>query len=200
MLETNRKLPSSFSVLTNLLVFVLTGWAVMLAALGEEAPALDQPIDPEDIPSVHNTFYKVPDGVVGWDVLGTMDIEIEVLGPLQTNSTRSFSDAVRALDGETIEVMGFLYPLEGGVGHEHFLLTAWPPSCPFCLPAGPSMMVETFAAEPVPFTEGAILMAGRLELLENDPSGFFYRMQDAQLVERFDHIRWSDQALQQNIQ
>ena len=33
--------------------------------------------------------------------------------------------------------MGFIYPLEGGLKHEHFLLTAWPPSRPFCLPAGP---------------------------------------------------------------
>jgi uncharacterized protein len=53
--------------------------------------------------------------------------------------------------------MGFLYPLEGGVSHDHFLLTAWPPSCPFCLPAGPSQMVEVFCAEPVDFSEGAIL-------------------------------------------
>ena len=163
-------------------------------------PTTDETIAPEDIPSVHNTFYQVPEGTVSWDVLGTMDIEVEVLGPLQTQMTKSFSKDVQALEGETVKVMGFLYPLKGGVTHEHFLLTAWPPSCPFCLPAGPTLMVETFAAEPIDFTEGAILMAGRLELLENDTSGFLYRMQDAELVERFDHIRWSDDALQSPIQ
>ncbi len=160
-------------------------------ASAEDPIPSGEPIDPENIPSVHNTFYQVPDGVIGWDVLGVLDIEIEVLGPLQTNATKTFSDAVRALDGEKIMVMGFLYPLRGGVAHDHFLLTAWPPSCPFCLPAGPTMMVETFAAEAIEFTEGAIVMAGRFELLENDSSGFFYRMQSAELVERFDDIRWN---------
>jgi hypothetical protein len=157
----------------------------------EDAPLSNDVVALEDIPSVHNSFYQVPEGVVGWDVLGVLDIEIEVLGPLQTNATKTFSETVRALDGETIKVMGFLYPLKGGVTHDYFLLTAWPPSCPFCLPAGPTMMVETFAAEAIDFTEGAIVMAGQFELLENDPSGFFYRMQSAQLVERFDDIRWN---------
>ena len=165
------------------------------AALSEETEPDASLINPDDIPSVHNTFYQVPEGAIGWDVLGTLDIEIEVTGPLRSNVTKSFSEEVKALDGETVRVMGFLYPLKGGVAHEHFLLTAWPPSCPFCLPSGPTHMVETFAADPVEFSEGAILMAGRLELLENDPSGFLYRMQDAELVERFDDIRWTGQGL-----
>jgi len=176
-------------------------WMTSMPVSAEDAlPATGEAIAPEDIPSVHNSFYQVPEGAVSWDVLGTMDIEVEVLGPLRTQMTRSFSEEVQALDGETVKVMGFLYPLRGGVTHEHFLLTAWPPSCPFCLPAGPTLMVETFTAEPIDFTEGAIMMAGRLELLENDPSGFLYRMQEAELVERFDHIRWSDDALQSQIQ
>jgi hypothetical protein len=187
-------------------LIVATVWmaiSTLLAPLAsaEEAASSSEPIDPEDIPAVHNTFYQVPEGVVGWDVLGVMDIEIEVLGPLQTNATKTFSEAVRALDGETVKVMGFLYPLKGGVTHDYFLLTAWPPSCPFCLPAGPTMMVETFAAEAIDFTEGAIVMAGQFELLENDPSGFFYRLQSAELVERFDDIRWNGmESLQPGLQ
>ena len=59
--------------------------------------------------------------------------------------------------------MGFIYPLEGGLEHEHFLLTAWPPSCPFCLPAGPSQMVEVFCKEPIEFSDGAIMLAGTFE-------------------------------------
>lgn len=188
----------------NILSTVVLSAAICMAAMpvsAEDAlPATGEVIDPDDIPSVHNSFYQVPEGAVSWDILGTMDVKIEVLGPLRTQMTKSFSKETQALDGETVKVMGFLYPLKGGVTHEHFLLTAWPPSCPFCLPAGPTLMVETFTAEPIDFTEGAILMAGRLELLENDPSGFLYRLQEAELVERFDHIRWSDDALQPQIQ
>ncbi len=152
-------------------------------------------IDLEDIPSVHNTFYQVPEGTVSWDVLGTMDVKVEVLAPLRSQMTKSFTKEVKALDRETVQIMGFLYPLEGGKAHERFLLTAWPPSCPFCLPAGPTLMVEVHAAEPVEFGEGAILMAGTFNLLENDSSGLFYRLEDARLVERFEDIRWTGQGL-----
>ena len=165
-------------------------------SIAEDIAAMEtETIDPKDIPSVHNTFYQVPEGTVSWDVLGTMDVDVEVIAPLQTQMTKSFTDEVKALDDQTIQVMGFLYPLEGGVAHERFLLTAWPPSCPFCLPAGPTLMVEVLAAEPIEFSEGAILVAGRFDLLEDDPSGLFYRLEEASLVERFDDIRWTGQGL-----
>jgi hypothetical protein len=150
-------------------------------------------IDPNEIPSVHNTFYQVPEGVVGWDVLGNLDVRTEVVAPLQAIFHTDYSDEIEALDGQQVKLMGFIYPLEGGLEHERFLLTAWPPSCPFCLPAGPSQMVEVFCAEPIEFTDGAIMVAGEFELLHDDPSGMYYRMRDATEVERFDDIRWTGQ-------
>jgi hypothetical protein len=154
-------------------------------------------IDPSEIPSVHNSFYQVPEGVVGWDTLGALEVTTEVIAPLQARFHTDYSEAIEALDGQEVKLMGFIYPLEGGLEHERFLLTAWPPSCPFCLPAGPSQMVEVFCEDPVEFTEGAILMAGRFEVLEDDPSGMYYRMHDAALVERYDDIRWTGQLPQQ---
>ena len=164
-----------------------------------QTPAPDQPaaagqqelIDPSQIPSVHNTFYQVPDGAISWDVLGQMDVTTEVQGPLRATFHVEYTDEVRALDGQEVKVMGFLYPLEGGLTHQHFLLSAWPPSCPFCLPAGPSQMVEVFCAEPVEFSEGAILMSGRFEVLHDDPSGLYYRLHEGRLEERFDDVRWT---------
>jgi uncharacterized protein len=154
-------------------------------------------IDPSEIPSVHNSFYRVPEGVVGWDTLGDLDVTTEVIAPLQARFHTDYSEEIRALDGQEVKLMGFIYPLEGGLEHKRFLLTAWPPSCPFCLPAGPSQMVEVFCEEPVEFTEGAILMAGRFELLEDDSSGMYYRMRGAKEVERYDDIRWTGQLPQQ---
>ncbi len=157
-----------------------------------EAPAAgSEPVDPSQIPSVHNTLYKVPDGVVSWDVLGELDVATEVIGPLRAVFTTSFTDAVEALDGKEVKLMGFIFPLEGGVTHERFLLTAWPPGCPFCLPAGPTQMVEVFGEEPFEFTDGAIVIGGRFELLHDDPSGLYYRLHGARLLERHDDIRWN---------
>ena len=149
------------------------------------------PIDPSQIPSVHNTFYKVPEGAISWDLLGNMDVEVEVIGPLRSVFHVDYTPEVKALDGQEVEVMGFIFPLAAGVEHEHFLLTAWPPSCPFCLPAGPSQMVDVHAAEPVAFTDGAVLMRGTFEVLEDDPQGMYYRMRAAREVERFEDIRWA---------
>jgi hypothetical protein len=154
-------------------------------------------IDPSEIPSVHNSFYQVPEGVVGWDTLGALDVRTEVIAPLQARFHTDYSEAIKALDGHDVKVMGFIYPLEGGLEHERFLLTAWPPSCPFCLPAGPAQMVEVFCEQPVEFSEGAVLMAGRFELLNDDPSGMYYRMHEAELIERYDDIRWTGQLPEQ---
>jgi hypothetical protein len=168
-------------------------------AFGFSEEQLDQSglIDPSQIPQVHNTFYEVPEGVVGWDTLGSLDVRTEVIAPLQAVFHTDYSAEIKALDGRDVKLMGFIYPLQGGLEHERFLLTAWPPSCPFCLPAGPSQMVEVLCDQPVEFTDGAIVMAGRFEVLKDDPSGMYYRMHEAKLVERHDDIRWTGQLPQQ---
>ena len=173
------------------LALVLAAWSSGGALAFSETEAPADLIDPDQIPSVHNTLYKVPDGVVSWDTLAGLEVETEILGPLRAVFTTSYSEEIKALDGEEVKLMGFLFPLEGGLEHERFLLTAWPPSCPFCLPAGPTHMVEVFCEEPVEFTEGAILMAGRFEVLRDDPSGLYYRLHEGRLEERFDDIRWT---------
>jgi uncharacterized protein len=172
-------------------------WTMSAAAFSQKPLQQSGLIDPKQIPSVHNTFYKVPEGAIGWDLLGDLNVTSESIAPLQTVFHTEYRLEVKALDGQEAKLMGFLFPLEGGLTHDHFLLTAWPPSCPFCLPAGPSQMVEVFCRDPVEFTDGAIMMAGTFELLHDDPSGLYYRLHDAREVERFDDIRWAGQLPQQ---
>jgi hypothetical protein len=175
----------------------LAVWAGGEALAFSETEAPPDLIDPSEIPSVHNTLYKVPEGVVSWDTLADLDVKTEVTAPLRATFTTSYSEAIEALDGEQVKLMGFLFPLEGGLEHKRFLLTAWPPSCPFCLPAGPTHMVEVFCEEPVEFSEGAILMSGRFEVLHDDPSGLYYRLHEGRLEERFDDVRWTGALPQQ---
>ena len=72
-----------------------------------------------------------------------------------------------------------MLPLENAERQRHFLLTANPPSCFFCLPGGPETVVEVMAREPVAFGLDAVVMDGRLQLLEDDDSGLLYRMTEA---------------------
>jgi uncharacterized protein len=189
--------PPTGLALALLLGTSIATWTASAAAFSEEKLQDSGLIDPSQIPAVHNTLYEVPEGVVGWDTLGNLDVRTEVVAPLRATFHTDYSKDIKALDGQQVKLMGFIYPLEGGLEHERFLLTAWPPSCPFCLPAGPSQMVEVFCEEPIEFTEGAILIAGRFELLKDDPSGLYYRMHDAAEVERYDDIRWTGQLPQQ---
>ena len=115
----------------------MTVWTGSSAAFSQEPLQQSGLIDPSQILQVHNTLYKVPEGVVGWDTLGNLQVRSEAVAPLQAIFHTDYSPEVKALDGQEVKLMGFIYPLEGGLKHEHFLLTAWPPSCPFCLPAGP---------------------------------------------------------------
>ena len=183
--------PSTGLALAFLLGMCISAWSESAGGFTEEKLQGSGLIDPSQIPSVHNTLYQVPEGAVSWDVLDKLDVRTEVLGPLRATFHTEYSAEIDALDGQDVKLMGFLFPLEGKLEHERFLLTAWPPSCPFCLPAGPTQMVEVFCAEPIAFTEGAILVGGRFELLHDDPSGLYYRLHDATLVEKFDDVRWT---------
>lgn len=175
----------------------MTIWSGQVSGQNTGVPGSSELIDPADIPSVHNTLYEVPEGAISWDLLAEVSVEAESVAPTRSVFRTKFADEVAALDQQTVEIMGFLFPLEGRTEHEHFLLTAWPPGCPFCLPAGPTQMVDVFAAEPIEFGEGAILIEGRFELLENAASGLYYRLNDAKLVARFEDIRWTGQELTQ---
>ena len=46
-----------------------------------------------------------------------------------------FGQEVSALNEKTIKIRGFMVPTEGAIKQKRFLLSPYPPSCPFCLTA-----------------------------------------------------------------
>lgn len=150
---------------------------------------------PEDqVPTVPNLVEKaesladVPtfrdNGALSWGALANLDVSYVAHGPGMTEAKFSVREDVRELSGKEIRIEGFLYPLAPGERHDYFLLAGLSPSCPFCLPGGPADMVEVKAAEPVPGTDQPIMLSGRFEVLENDPTGMLYRLSEARLAER----------------
>lgn len=121
-------------------------------------------------------------GVVSWDVLRELDVTYETKGPGMTSFRTEFTSALHELDGKSVKLVGFIYPLEAAEAHQRFLLAAYPPSCPFCLPGGATEMVEVVASTPIRFTYDALILEGRFELLRDDPSGLLYRLHDARAV------------------
>jgi hypothetical protein len=93
-----------------------------------------------------------------------------------------FSRDIMGLDKKDVRVQGFIIPLDMGDKQKHFLLSAVPPHCPFCMPAGPDTIVEVLAKKPLAYGFEPIVVAGRFAVLKDDPAGVLYRMTDAELV------------------
>jgi hypothetical protein len=93
-----------------------------------------------------------------------------------------FPAEVRQLDRQPVKIVGFMLPLQTGERQSHFLLTVTSQTCAFCVPAGPEGIVEVRTRSPVRVTFDPIVIAGRLEVLRDDPVGVYYRISDGQSV------------------
>ncbi|HEV2675029.1 MAG TPA: membrane dipeptidase [Aliidongia sp.] len=85
------------------------------------------------------------------------------------------------LDGQAVELVGFMAPAEPDDRHGYFLLLAEPMCCVGCWPADPLAAVEVFAIVPIPAEGRAVRLAGRWSL-SGDPDGWHYQLRNARLV------------------
>lgn len=116
-------------------------------------------------------------GVVSWKTLAQVDLVKQ-----KDRFVPKFADGVAALDSKEVKVQGFMMPLEMGDKQTHFILSAMPQSCNFCLPGGPEQFVEVRMKKAVKYTFDPIVVSGRMAVLKDDPTGVFYRVTDAVAV------------------
>jgi hypothetical protein len=117
------------------------------------------------------------EGVVSWALLSSVQLK-----PERARVVPTFPPAVQALNEKTVKVQGFMLPLEPGERQRHFLLSAVPTTCSFCVPAGPEGLVEVRTRTPVRYTVDAITVEGRMAVLANDKYGLLYRVTEAEPV------------------
>ena len=127
----------------------------------------------------HNQAPDAPPAALSWQELMDLDIRVETPAPLQTIFHVTYPDSLLARDGTVVRIKGFMYPLEAGETHTYFLLSALPPSCPFCLPASARGLVEVMCEEGVRYTLEPVILQGRFELLEDAATGLHYRLDRA---------------------
>lgn len=127
----------------------------------------------------NNDSEEANNDILSWDVLAKVEtVEKDLL------MVPNFSEDVQALDGQVIQLRGYIMPLDQAKEQKHFVLSANPVAgCYFCVPGGPESMVEVKAKKKVKFGYNPITISGTLELLADDPMGMYYRLTDAQLVE-----------------
>ena len=135
----------------------------------------------DEIPghTTHNQAPDAPPAALSWQELMDLEVRVETPAPLQTVFHVSYPDAIKAKDGTVVRIKGFMYPLEAGETHTYFLLSALPPSCPFCLPASSRGLVEVMCDEGVRYTLEPVVLEGRFELLEDAATGLHYRLDNA---------------------
>ena len=154
--------------------------AAALAATGL-AHALNPTTPQGGLPSATDFSAQIlpeRDGVVSWKTLAQVE-------PVKKGNriVPEFAKPILALDQKDQRVQGFMIPLDMGDKQKRFLISAVPPHCSFCLPAGPEAVVEIVAKTPVHYTLDPIVVSGRFAVLKDDPNGVLYRLTDAAQVD-----------------
>jgi len=146
----------------------------LLLALALAFPALAQhQLPPGADPSQFKPLAERKD-VVSWKLFAQVE-----LVKLKDRYVPRFAQSVASLDEKEVRVQGFMVPLQTGAQQTHFLLSAMPQSCSFCMPGGPESMVEVKSRKPVKYSFEPVLVSGKLSVLKDDPTGIFYRISDA---------------------
>jgi hypothetical protein len=138
------------------------------------------PVGPDGLPSAADFSSSVlpeVNGAISWKTLAQVE-------PMKRGGKMipEFSKEILALDKQTVRICGFMMPLDMTAQQQHFLLSAVPASCPFCMPAGPEAIVEVVSQRPIKFGFDPIIMSGKLSLLKDDQAGMLYRLTDAESV------------------
>lgn len=121
---------------------------------------------------------------ISWKMLGEAHMRMRNGVP----EAVEFGARVRALDGKEVVLSGYMFPLEASGGQGHFLLSAYPPGCPYCLPGDASQLVEIRDSEAVAFTDERITIRGIFRLLKGEDlnEGMFYRMTQITMVSAYE--------------
>lgn len=121
-------------------------------------------------------FEPLPErnDVVSWKLFAKVELVRQ-----KDRYVPKFATDVAALDNRQVKVQGFMMPLQTGDKQTHFVLSAMPQTCSFCMPGGPEQLVEVKAKQAVRYTFEPVVVTGKLAVLKDDPTGVFYRLTDA---------------------
>ncbi|PPK87442.1 hypothetical protein CLV84_0383 [Neolewinella xylanilytica] len=94
-----------------------------------------------------------------------------------------FAKDIQAMEGETIEISGYIVPVEGYKSHNEFVFSAFPYNmCFFCGGAGPETVMEVTATDPVKYSTERITLRGKLKLNNENINQLMYILEDAEQV------------------
>lgn len=127
------------------------------------------------------------DVVLTWSTLAQVEFEYRFNEELQGEIAYPvFSDTLHLLDGEWIQIEGYVIPLEETGNEDFTILSAFPyAQCFFCGNAGPESVVDVQPAKPLRRlkTDEKVRFRGRLRLNDSDLDYLNYILEEASLEE-----------------
>lgn len=90
-----------------------------------------------------------------------------------------FSDEIKDVEGEQVEVEGFIIPFDGMFKPTQLILSSLPISeCFFCGSGGPETVMEITMKEKIKYTTKRVKIRGTLVLNKKDPDKLMYILKD----------------------
>lgn len=90
-----------------------------------------------------------------------------------------FSDEIKKIQGEEVEVEGFIIPFEGMFKPTQLILSSLPISeCFFCGSGGPETVMEITMKEKIKYTTKRVKIRGKLKLNRDNPDKLMYMLED----------------------
>jgi uncharacterized protein len=117
--------------------------------------------------------------VVSWDALAQVTVTKQ-----KDRYVPEFSKQIVALDKREVKLRGFMLPLEQGARQKHFLLSAQPPECAFCMPGTAEQFAEVRTRTAVKYVTEPITLSGTFVLVHDESGGLLYRLNEATLVDK----------------
>ena len=132
-------------------------------------------------------FVQVPEGGTSWDLFAktkSIDYEDKDEEGLEIVGVKpEFPEGLKKLDGQTVLMQGYMFPLESDEEQSLFLFGPFPVSCPFHYHVGPNLIIEAHGKKKIEYEWDAVNIMGRLELVPRDDEfNVFYRLHDAELA------------------
>jgi len=87
---------------------------------------------------------------------------------------------VKALDGKSITVRGFVLPMDGSDRTQHFLISRNTPVCMYCPPGQPNEVVEVETKRALAWTNKVVAVTGKLRLINDGEQALFFKIENGE--------------------
>jgi len=131
-------------------------------------------------------FAPTPDDGLGWEIFQTTT-EDYVMGTgddanVIMEKHPKFSGALESLDGKTVIMRGYMFPLDDTDAQSRFLFGPFPVTCAFHYHTPAPLVIEAHSKTPIAFTYDDLVLTGKLHLVRDQKSEPYYPITDAMLA------------------